>query len=106
MSHDKYDHTNNIFSENDMSLVTRKGIYPYNYIDSWDKLEEVELPSKEYYNHLEVMSDDDYVHAINVLNHFKYTTLGEYSDLYLLIDILLLCNIFENFRSYLFKITV
>lgn len=87
---------------NDLHLVTRKGVYPYEYTDSWGKLEEQELPPKEcFFSKLnnEVIKDEDYEHPVQVWQHFGVRTLGEYSDLYLKIDVLLLCDVFENFRS-------
>ncbi|KAL4126069.1 hypothetical protein QTP88_010300 [Uroleucon formosanum] len=71
-------------------------------IDNWDKLEETSLPSKEdFYSSLKEshIKEKHYVHAKTVWNHFNCQTLGEYSDLYLKIDVLLLTDVFENFRD-------
>ncbi|CAI6356064.1 unnamed protein product [Macrosiphum euphorbiae] len=90
------------FVAGDMPLVTRKGVYPYEYIDSWDRLDEERLPSKRsFYSSLkeEHIDEEDFEHAKLVWNHFGCTTLGEYSDLYLKIDVLLLADVFENFRD-------
>ncbi|XP_025421129.1 uncharacterized protein LOC112691190 [Sipha flava] len=84
-----------------MPLVTRNGVYPYEYTSSWSKLDETTLPPKtEFYSSLTETSieEDEYEHAIKVWNHFNCRSLGEYSDLYLKIDILLLADVFENFR--------
>ncbi|KYN12354.1 hypothetical protein ALC57_15467 [Trachymyrmex cornetzi] len=86
----------------DFDLLTRKGVFPYEYIDSVDKLNETSLPPPElFYSSLtdETASDDDYQHATNVCRRFCIETLGDYSDLYLKTDVLLLADVFENFRD-------
>ncbi|XP_060855073.1 uncharacterized protein LOC132932727 [Metopolophium dirhodum] len=90
------------FSAQDLPLVTRKGVYPYDYTDDWDKLEETSLPAeKDFYSSLEEshIKHEDFEHANTVWNHFSCQTLGEYSDLYLKIDVLQLADVFENFRD-------
>jgi len=99
---EKFRETSKHFSYKDMPLVTRKGVYPYDYTDSWGKLMETRLPEKEdFYSTLteEHIKEEDYNHAKEVWEHFGCKTLGEYSDLYLKIDILLLADVFENFRD-------
>ena len=94
-------YTSERFKKEKLSLMTRKGVYPYDYMDSFDKFNKTELPTKEeFYSILidEHISNEDYTHAQNVWNTFKLQTMGEYHNLYLKSDILLLADVFENFR--------
>ena len=92
-------------SDNDINkfeLLLRKGVYPYEYMDSWKRFSETELPSKDkFYSalNLEDISDDDYAHTINVWNTFNISNLGEYHDLYVKLDTALLTDVFGNFRD-------
>jgi len=91
-----------VFAPADWPLVTRKGVFPYEYTDSWDKLTETQLPDRmEFYSALTEthVSDKDYDHATLVWNRFGCQTLGDYSDLYLKIDVLISADVFENFRD-------
>ena len=85
------------------ALVLRKGVYPYEYMDSWKRFNETSLPSKEsFYSELkkEGITDEDYVHAQKVWGDtFKIKDLGEYHDLYVQLDTTLLADVFENFRE-------
>ena len=92
--------------KNNSSLLTRKGVYPYDYVTSINKLRETKLPSKEdFYSKLydEEISDEDFQHANNVWNTFNCQTLQDYHDLYLKSDVLLLADVFENFRKTCLK---
>ena len=92
-------------SKNDINkfkLLLRKGLYPYEYMDSWKRFNETELPSKDkFYStlNLEDISDEDYAHAINVWNTFNINNLGECHDLYVKLDTALLTHVYENFRD-------
>ena len=84
------------------SLLLRKGVYPYEYMDSWKRFNETELADKEsFYNELnkEHITDEDYVHAQKVWKEFNLKNVGEYHDLYVQSDTLLLADVFENFRD-------
>ena len=83
-------------------MLLRKGVYPYEYMDSWEKFDETTLPPKEaFYSNLnlEDISDEDYAHAQKVWDVFEINNLGEYHDLYVQSDTLLLAYVFENFRN-------
>ena len=95
-------YTNKKFKGKTFDLMTRKGVYPYDSMDSFDKFNKTELPTKEeFYSILsdEHITDEDYQHAKNVWNTFNLKSMGEYHNLYLKSDILLLADVFENFRK-------
>ena len=83
-------------------LLLRKGVYTYEWMDTMDKVDYTSLPSKEsFYSKLTLshISDEDYAHAQNVWKTFNMKTMGDYHDLYLKTDVLLLADCFENFRK-------
>ena len=105
LSPNDFNNTKQIFKKN-TEILTRKGVYPYDYVSSLKKLSETQLPPKEeFYSKLndEDISDDDYQHAINVWNTFKCKSIRDYHNLYLKSDVLLLSDVFENFRKTCLK---
>ena len=87
---------------NKFILLLRKGVYPYEYMDNWERFNETSLPNKEsFYSNLnmENIEDIDFRHGNNVFKTFKLKHLGEYHDLYVQSDTLLLADVFENFRN-------
>ena len=92
---------------NKFILLLRKGVFPYEYMDSWEKFNENTLPSKEaFYSNLnlEDISDEDYAHAQKVWDVFETKNLGEYHDLFVQSDKLLLEDVFEKCRNKCLKI--
>ena len=89
------DHGNNKFI-----LLLQKVFYPYEYIDDWERFNETSLPEKEdFYSHLnmEGITDVDYADTKIVCKDFEIKNLGEYHDLYVQSNTLLLADVFENF---------
>ena len=97
------------FCDNDLNkfiMLLRKDVYPHKYMDGWDRFNENIIPSKDsFYSNLtlENISETDYAHANNVFKKFDINNLGEYHDLYVRSDTLLLADIFENFRKLCLK---
>ena len=92
--------------KHNLELITRKGVYPYDYVSSLEKMSEKQLPPKEeFYSKLnnEDISDEDYKHAQKVFKTFDCKTIRDYHDLYLKTDVLLLADVFENFRKTCLK---
>ena len=87
-------------------MLTRKGVYPYSYMDSWDKFEETTLPPREkFYSDLTKshISDDEFKFIHELWDTFGLKNLGELHDLYMETDVALLADIFENFREFSLK---
>ena len=92
---------------NKFILFLRKGVYSYEYMNDWKKFKETLLPGKEdFYSHLnmEDITDAGYSHAKRVCKDFEIKHLGEYLDLYVQSDTLLLADVFENFRNMYIRI--
>ena len=91
------------YSDKQHELLIRKGIYPYEYMDSWNRFNETRLKSKDIYKYSNLymceVGDSEYKHAHNVWREFRIRNMGEYHDLYLKTDTILLDNVFESFRS-------
>ena len=87
---------------NKFIFLLRKGVYPYEYINEWEKFNKTSLPEKEeFYSNLnmEDITDADYMHAARVCKNFEIKTLDEYHDLYLKSYALLSADVFEDFRK-------
>ena len=89
------------YNSEQRKLLIRKAVYPYEYMDSWEKFRG-ELPSIDnFYSKLNMsgINNEDYEHARNISNKFKLKNMGDYHDLYLEMDVILLANVFESFRK-------
>ena len=72
-----------LYSDDTFNLMLRKGVYPYEYIDSWDKIEEIKLPPRQAFFsklNMEGINDNDYEHVQQVRNTTEEKTLGCYHD--------------------------
>ena len=100
LSDNDFKYLSEVFSDDLLQLVKPEGVYPYEYMDSFKKFSEDELPEKcKCFSSLkdECISEKDYLHSIVVWNVFKMNTMGDYHDIYLKTDVLLLTDVFEKF---------
>ena len=93
------------YSSEKIYLLKRKGVYPYEFTSSFDSLKTNPLPEKEeFYSRLnDEHISEEYEHAQIVWNIFNIRDLGQYCDLYLKTDVLLLADVFEDFRDNCMK---
>ena len=94
------------FNGKQLNLIKQKGVYPYEYMNSFEKFPEDKSPDRcEFYSSLKdgCISEKDYLHAVNVWNEFKMKLLVDYYDLYLKTDVLLLIDVFEKFINWSLK---
>ena len=99
---EKFKYTSEAFKDN-LDYVTRKGIFPYSYLSNFEKMDKNPklLKSKHFTNDLtgEEISEEDYKFFLDICDKFNIKTLREYLELYLRVDVLILCDVFENFRE-------
>ena len=89
-------------TSNHFGLIQRKGVQPYDYMDSFDRFDETKLASQDaFINKLSgsPCSDSEYTHATRVWAAFGCRTVADYHDIYLQLDVLLLEDVFEKFRT-------
>ena len=95
------------FTAEEADLIKRKGSYPYEYMNTEERFKETKLPPKKaFYSRLtgEGITEEDYKHALNVWNVFNMKTFKDYHELYNVTDVLLMADVFENFRDNNLKI--
>ena len=95
-------YTSEDFTGDKLSLMKQQHMYPYDYMDCFEKFNQIELPTKDEF--FSVLNDQhvtnrEYDHARKVWEIFNLKNMGEYHDLYLKSDLLLLADVFESFRK-------
>ena len=84
-------------------MLLRKGVYPYEWVQNWQCFKQEHLPGQDDFKSSlrgnEGISHADYMHAQRVWTEFQMKTFGEYHDLYLRSDVILLADVFESFRK-------
>ena len=99
---DSFKNLKEFYEGKQLDLIKRKGVFPYDWFDNFGKLSSTSLPPKEAFHSILNDSDiteEDYKHAQKVWETFNMKTMRDYHDLYLKSDVLLLSDVFENFRD-------
>jgi hypothetical protein len=97
-------HLSHFYQGEQLELLLKKGIYPYEWVDSPERFNEIQLPPKEAFHSKlsgEDITDEDYEHAQKVWKVFGCKTFRDYHDLYNKADVLQLADIFESFQRCL-----
>ena len=97
---------NKYFTSEQVKLLKQKGFFPYDYMDNIEKLKDSKPPpQKAFYSKLtdKGINNYNYKHVLNVWNTWKMKTFKEYLELYNVTDVLLLADVFENFRDICLK---
>lgn len=103
---DQFKYLSRVFKDNKLKLMQQKGVYPYEYINYFTKFSETYLPSqKAFYSSLSEspITEEDYRRANEVWSVFGLKNMGEYHDLYLKSDVLIITDVFGNFRKECLK---
>ena len=104
---DAFKNLDKYYTPEQTELIKQKGFYPYEYMDTEEKFNDTKLPPREaFYSKLSGrgITKANFKHAWNVWNTFKMKTFKEYHELYNETDVLLLADVFENFRDLCLKI--
>ena len=103
---ERFHHMRNLFPtipDNTRRLLYQKGKFPYEYMDCWERFSETSLPPMERFDsslkHTKC-TQEEYIFAKKVWTEFNCNTMKDYQDLYLKTDVILLADIFENFRKF------
>ena len=97
---DQFVNLKKYYSGHQLIILLRKGVYPYDYVDSMRKLDETSPPNEAFYSKLtyECITYENYQQARTIWNEFNIESMKDYHNLYYLSVLLLLTDIFENFR--------
>ncbi|KAG5864385.1 hypothetical protein JTB14_008022 [Gonioctena quinquepunctata] len=90
------------FKKEDIHMVLREGVYPYEWVDSYEKFNEKRPSNKsDWYSTLNEkhVKEADLKFAKKLYEHFKCKNFGDYHDIYLKIDTILLKGVFERNKS-------
>lgn len=93
-------------NDEDFILMTSKGVYPYDYIDNFEKLNEPHLPKRKmFYSRLnnQHIKLKEYARAQHIFKHFNCKSIMDYHKLYLKADVLLLNDVWNNFKDVCFN---
>ena len=104
---DAFKNLDKYYTPEQTKLLKQKGHYPYEYMDSIEKFKDKKPPPrKAFYSKLSGrgITEKDYKHVLNVWSSFNMETLKDYHKLYNDSDVLLLADVFENFRDICLKI--
>ena len=106
LSDEDFKYLSEEFNDEQLKLVKEKGICPYEHMNSFQRFNEDELPDKgKFFSSLKdcEINEKEYERAVNVCKLFKIKTLGQYHDLYLKTDVLLLAECLKSLLN-LFKL--
>ena len=98
----RHENLSKYFEGEQLELVKKKGVYPYDYMNCFVRLAETSLPPQDdFYSKLndKDISTEEYDHAQRVWKEFGMKTMRDYHDLYQITDVLLLADVFEEFRE-------
>ena len=102
LSKESFKNLSEFYEGEQLDLIKRKGVFPYDWFDNFNKLSADHLPPKEAFHSIlndSGISEEDYKHAQNVWETYRMKTMRDYHNLYLKSDVLLLSDVFENFRD-------
>ena len=106
LSEDDFKNLKKYFTPEEVKLLKQKGFFPYDYLDSIEKLKETKPPpQKAFYSKLtgKGINNYNYKHVLNVWKTFKMKTFKDFLSIYNTSDVLLLADVFEKFRDVCLK---